>query len=175
MDKDVIRNETLPFMVLIDAGNAVQRALEIRLRPLGIGVSQQRALTYALLAEGALTPSVLGSLLLEDSASVSGLLNRMEDRGLVSRTHDRRDRRVVWVELTDEGRNVALEATRLAMCFAREFRQMGGPDADDKAHATLERVLEEGMNLAAINEVAREEALTRVWGETEVPAVNGAA
>jgi DNA-binding MarR family transcriptional regulator len=42
-------------------------------------------------------------------ASMTGIVDRMEKRGLVERQHDREDRRVVLVHPTDAGRNVFTE------------------------------------------------------------------
>jgi len=46
--------------------------------------------------------------------TATGLVNRMEDRGLVERLRDADDRRVVLVQLSDGGRSElsALQATR---------------------------------------------------------------
>jgi DNA-binding MarR family transcriptional regulator len=45
--------------------------------------------------------------------TATGIVSRMEERGLVRREHDTRDRRVVLVSLTDEG-NAELQTLHLA-------------------------------------------------------------
>jgi len=54
------------------------------------------------------TPSVneLAKLLLLDKSSVSGLVDRAERRGLVTRVRSTEDRRAVLVSLTDAGRSL---------------------------------------------------------------------
>jgi DNA-binding MarR family transcriptional regulator len=46
----------------------------------------------------------LGQELNLSSGAITLALNRLEGEGLVRRTRDEQDRRVVWVELTDQGR-----------------------------------------------------------------------
>jgi DNA-binding MarR family transcriptional regulator len=111
MDTSAIRTETTPLMLLFDSGNVVQRVLEQRLHSFGLSVAQQRILTLLLLTQEPLTPTLLAGALLQETHSVSGLLNRLEDRDLVTRTRQRQDRRVVFVGLTEAGRSLAEAAT----------------------------------------------------------------
>lgn len=60
-------------------------------------------------AEGALPMSHLAESLDVSLASATGIVSRMEERGLVSRKHDEADRRIVMVTLTGAGRNVFRE------------------------------------------------------------------
>ncbi|MDA8354105.1 MAG: MarR family transcriptional regulator [Firmicutes bacterium] len=43
------------------------------------------------------------------TSSVSGIIDRLEKQGWVQRTRDKEDRRVVWIDLTDDGRKRMLE------------------------------------------------------------------
>src|SRR6187431_741627 len=118
-------------MTLVDAGNVAQRGLEKRLSHLKLSVAQQRILALVYFAKENLTPSMLAALLLQETHSVSGLLNRLEDRDLITRTRDRQDRRVVWVGLTASGRKIAEEAIDIANNMSKEFDPaLSGPDAD---------------------------------------------
>jgi DNA-binding MarR family transcriptional regulator len=88
----------------------------------------------ALEAEGAMSMRRLAEALDVADASATGIVDRMEKRGLVERRHDTEDRRVVLVDLTDEGRAV----------FSRmiEHRRAGlvrilGELADDEVAALL--------------------------------------
>src|SRR5712691_5429103 len=119
--KDTVRTETTPLMTLVDAANVAQRGLEKRLGLLKLSVAQQRILALVYYAKESLTPSMLAALLLQETHSVSGLLNRLEDRELITRTRDRQDRRVVWVALTATGREVAEEAIAIVLNMSREL------------------------------------------------------
>ncbi len=75
------------------------------LRPLD--VSQAGGLVLGLLRDhGALTPSELGDRLIVSRATVTGLVDSLQRRGLVRRVPHDVDRRRLLVELTDEGRDV---------------------------------------------------------------------
>ena len=163
LDKDAIRLETLPLMTLIDAGNVAQRGLEKRLTHLKLSVAQQRILALVYFAKESLTPSMLAALLLQETHSVSGLLNRLEDRDLVTRTRDRQDRRVVWVGLTAEGRKVAEEAIDIATDMSKEFEPaLKGPKSSDMVEV-VRKVRDMGFKIAGVREDVRREALRRVW------------
>ena len=147
LNKDTVRTETLPLMTLVDAGNVAQRGLEKRLSSLKLSVAQQRIqLNVALYLP-----------------RLSGLLNRLEDRDLITRTRDRQDRRVVWVELTDEGRKVAEEAIDIVVSMSKELEPvLRGPKATDMVEV-VRQVRDQGFKIAGVREDVRKEALRRVW------------
>jgi len=60
----------------------------------------------ALEADGPMSMRRLAEALDVADASATGIVDRMEKRGLVERRHDTDDRRVVLVHLTEEGRAV---------------------------------------------------------------------
>ena len=60
-------------------------------------------------AEGPLMMTRLAEAIDVSLSSATGLVSRMEERGLVERLHDSADRRVVHVRLTDAGRAVTEE------------------------------------------------------------------
>lgn len=164
LDKETVRKETQPLMNLVDAANVAQRGLEKRLGHLRLSVAQQRILAMVYFAKEPLTPSMLAGLLLQETHSVSGLLNRLEDRDLITRTRDRQDRRVVWVGLTPEGKKVAEEAIQIALDMAREFRGvLSGPKTEELMDM-VQQVRDLGFRIAGIREEVRREALKRVWG-----------
>ncbi len=163
IDKDAIRTETSPLMTLMDAGNVAQRGLEKRLSELKLSVAQQRILALAYFAKEPLTPSMLAALLLQETHSVSGLLNRLEDRDLITRTRDRQDRRVVWVELTPEGRKVAERAIEIVVSVSKELDSvLRGPEAAGMIEV-VRKVRDQGFKIAGVREDVRKEALRRVW------------
>ena len=163
IDKDAIHLESLPLDTLVDAANVAQRGLEKRLSHLKLSVAQQRILAMVYLAEEKLTPSMLAALLLQETHSVSGLLNRLEDRDLITRTRDRQDRRVVWVGLTDAGKKVAEEAIDIVVSMSQELDPvLRGPKSDDMVDV-VRQVRDMGFKIAGVREDIRREALRRVW------------
>jgi len=150
-------------MTIIDAGNVAQRGLEKRLGPLKLSVAQQRILALVYFAKEPLTPSMLAALLLQETHSVSGLLNRLEDRDLITRSRDRADRRVVWVGLTEAGRKVAEEAIDIVLDLSKEFAPaLNGANAA----ATVEvvgKARDLGIQIAGVRQDVREDSLKRIW------------
>ena len=167
-DKDAIRNETLPLTILVDAANVAQRGLEKRLSHLRLSVAQQRILALVYFAKENLTPSMLAALLLQETHSVSGLLNRLEDRDLITRTRDRQDRRVVWVGLTPAGRKVAEEAIDISTKMSKEFDPVLSGSEATQVLEIVRKVRDLGFKIAGVREDVRQEALKRVWGDVRV-------
>ncbi len=63
----------------------------------------------ALASAGPMTMSGLAELRDISLPNATGIVTRMEERGLVERVHDVHDRRVVTVRLTDAGRDIVEE------------------------------------------------------------------
>src|SRR3954452_4728587 len=153
--KEAVQTETTPLMTLVDAANVAQRGLEKRLGHLKLSVAQQRILALVYYAKENLTPSMLAGLLLQETHSVSGLLNRLEDRDLITRTRDKQDRRVVWVGLTPEGRKVAEEAIDIAMAISKEFEPaLKGPKSGEMVEV-VRKVRDMGFKIAGVREDIR--------------------
>ena len=93
---------------------------------LHLGASHMQFMTHLQL-HGPLTPGQLAELSGLQSGTVTGVIDRLEEAGFVSRTRDDRDRRKVHVILDEErvARDVtplyALQAERLASA-ASEFK-----------------------------------------------------
>lgn len=92
-------------LVLWKASRALEaRALE-SIAGTGLGASDFGVLE-ALLHKGPLPVNVLGRKLLLTSGSITTAVDRLEERGLVARRDDPRDRRVRLVALTAAGRRL---------------------------------------------------------------------
>jgi DNA-binding MarR family transcriptional regulator len=81
----------------------------------GLSMSHFQVLS-ALELEGPIPMSRLADLLAVALPNATGIVGRMEERGLVERSHDESDRRVVLARLTDAGRQMIdeVESARLA-------------------------------------------------------------
>jgi DNA-binding MarR family transcriptional regulator len=66
----------------------------------------QWSILYQLMQNDGLTIGTLSQKEGIDAPTVTGIVKRLEHSGLVERVHDREDRRVVKVYLTDEGRDI---------------------------------------------------------------------
>lgn len=146
-------NDVSLIDTLIDIGNLVDRAIEIKIRRLNLSSAQLRILEALDRAERAdresngIQPKDLAAMLIQEAHSVSGLLNRLEDRELIQRGRDKTDRRAVFVQLTGQGRELVaaaaadratveaqarslldVDAVGLALCWRQMLRELlAGP------------------------------------------------
>jgi DNA-binding MarR family transcriptional regulator len=127
------------YFVLVQATNAVRRASDRAvLAAAGITTAQAGAL-YAVASARTPTQRELGATLGLGEAAVTGLVGRLERRGLVRRETDPEDRRTRRLALTDEGNDVlaAIEPARRAL-NARIVDALG--DDADRVAAALARL-----------------------------------
>ncbi len=90
------------------------------LRPLG--VSAAGGLVLGLLRDnGALAPSQIGERLIVTRATVTGVVDSLERRGLVERTPNPADRRSLLVEITPEGLTVVAQVRTLVHHNEKEW------------------------------------------------------
>lgn len=102
---------------------SASRALTSRYRELlePLGVTYPQYLTMLVLWEsGSATVSSLGERLQLDSGTLSPLLQRLENSGLVTRTRSQPDERVVTISLTRAGRALQRSARGIpeAICLS---------------------------------------------------------
>ncbi len=62
------------------------------------------------MGEGPLTAKKLAEMLKQTPPGISQRVNSLIDMGVISRTTDENDRRVMFISLTEEGRNIAEKA-----------------------------------------------------------------
>jgi DNA-binding MarR family transcriptional regulator len=74
-----------------------------------VSASQLNCL-LALHENGPLPPSQIAKHIMVKSSTVTGIIDRLEQKGLVNRSRTSRDRRVIIVELTESGRTLAENA-----------------------------------------------------------------
>lgn len=106
---------------LYSASLAMTKAYKPLLEPLGLTYPQY--LVMLVLWEGAqdgpgLTVSELGARLALDSGTLTPLLKRLEQQGLVQRLRDAADERRVRLQLTREGRALRDEAVKVPRAIA---------------------------------------------------------
>ena len=127
------------------ASHATTQAYREVLKPWKLTYPQYLAMV--VLAAGERTVGELGDQLNLDSGTLSPLLRRLEQRGLVGRRRDGADERVVRVALTEEGASVHAEVTAAAGCLVPAFVDSGRSLAD--LLAQLGAITENMRTLAA--------------------------
>jgi DNA-binding MarR family transcriptional regulator len=75
-------------------------------------LAPQQMIALRMLGSGPRKMSDLANALFCDSSNVTGIVDRLEERGLVRRKSSKKDRRVKLLILTDEGERVRTEITK---------------------------------------------------------------
>lgn len=97
----------------------IDRNLSERLEKYGISIPQSFIL-FCLLEDDGITLKEIGNRTLIDSSSMTVLVDKLENEGLVERKLDSQDRRAIRVFITESGRAIAKEVTKIA----KEFNDM---------------------------------------------------
>ncbi len=121
------------------------RAVDIHSRKLNQAfriTAPQLICLYCLEREGAMTLSQLAEKVSLATSTTNGIVDRLEAKGLLTRTRSRQDRRKVDLVLTDAGRKLTHAAPALLQdSFSKALRQL--PELEQAAIAlSLERVVE---------------------------------
>lgn len=120
-----------------DTYKLVHRAVDRNLGATGMRVVEIRLLK-ALGRLGAVPMSVLAEEQLTTQASVTGLVDDLEAKGLVQRERSTEDRRVINIAITEEGKRAMEQGLRRHRDFID--RVLGG--LDEREAAELSAVLE---------------------------------
>ncbi|MCU0901447.1 MAG: MarR family transcriptional regulator [Cypionkella sp.] len=108
----------LPDMIcfaLYSATHAMQHVYKPLLDDLGLTYPQYLVLT-ALWQQDKQSVGALGRQVQLESNTLTPLLKRLEERGLVTRTRDAQDERQVNITLTDTGRQMKAAAAHIPAC-----------------------------------------------------------
>lgn len=114
------------------AGQAMNRAYKSLLTPLGLTYPQFLVM-LVLWEHGELSVKQIGGYLGLDSGTLTPLLKRMEQSGLVTRRRDAEDERIVRVAATDAGHALRAPACK-AMDVLREKATLSASDLNGLRH-----------------------------------------
>jgi DNA-binding MarR family transcriptional regulator len=103
---DFIREITYQIRRLIQAGEIYTKELN---RKYLISAAQLNCL-MALFEHGPLSLSQIARYMMVKSSTVTGVVDRLEQKGLVIRMRNSPDRRVITIQLTETGKNLAENA-----------------------------------------------------------------
>jgi DNA-binding MarR family transcriptional regulator len=125
---DEIQLELSLGYYLTKARNVLVERTDRAVRPLGL-TAQQIGVILALSCGRAHTPFELSRVMSYDSGSMTRMLDRLEKKGFIVRMRSDADRRMVRLELTPLGREVARQLPRLCAAVLNEQLQ-GFSDAE---------------------------------------------
>lgn len=109
-----IQQAMMPWVLVTEIYWMSYKLLERRFYHLGVSASQARVLAVLHFAKGPIKPSLVATLLFQETQSITGILHRIESRGWVRRLPDPNDRRAVGLELTDKGREITNEIVKIS-------------------------------------------------------------
>ena len=92
------------WTLLSQARDTIWKARERELARYGIPASQARVLFSIEVIDEPVTPAKISRLLFRESQSISGILTRMEERGLIKRVKDLDRKNQVRIVITEKGR-----------------------------------------------------------------------
>lgn len=101
----------------------------------------QFGILYLLYGGDGATPGTLSQKLGVDAPTITGIVKRLEQSGLVERVHDREDRRVVKIYLTDEGRSITPSLREVATHFNQILTQGFSGDEVQDTIMRLQRII----------------------------------
>ena len=104
--RDKTRSIIFSIRKLIQAGELYSKELS---KKYSISAAQLNCL-LALFENGPLPPSQIAKHILVKSSTVTGVVDRLEQKGLVKRVRNSPDRRIVTIELTETGNQLAKNA-----------------------------------------------------------------
>jgi DNA-binding MarR family transcriptional regulator len=134
-----VKIEDCIFYQLNKANQAGARFLSERLAPSGVTAVQGVALNF--LFEGdEITSRQLGERTKLDSATLTGLLDRLEAMGLVERRPNPADRRAILICLTKKGKKIASEVHETIQTANHELLSGFGVQEERGLKAMLKRI-----------------------------------
>jgi DNA-binding MarR family transcriptional regulator len=124
---------------LLRTSDCLQRLMQRRIRPWGITSTQYNVLRILRGSEPqGLTCSAIGDRMITAEPDITRLLARLKGLKLIRQQRDKRDRRVVWTQISPVGLTLLEETDPVVQAFPRELLGHLGEDQV----ATLIRLLE---------------------------------
>jgi len=153
----------LPWVLITQIYWVSYKLLERRLYPLGISVSQARVLGVLYYSRSPVKPSLIATLLFQETQSITGILHRIEAKGWVRRQPDPHDRRAVGLELTETGRELAAKVMAVSEDLYQEL--FGTLSARERAaiESVLRKLRERGLSLPETDPKLRRARNYEAW------------
>ena len=162
---------TLDSMVcfaVYSAANAVAQAHRAALEPWGLTYTQYIALIEVAGTSAGLTVGELGRRMQLDSGTLSPLLRRLDERGLVTRERRSADERVVTVTATDAGRSVRGELAEAIACVNAAYG-FGSREEASELITSLNRVAAGMHELTATTRATPAATAAQATADTPTP------
>ncbi|MDZ7836149.1 MAG: MarR family transcriptional regulator [Alkalibacterium sp.] len=140
MSKDILKLSNQLCFPLYAATRQITKLYRPMLEKLGVTYPQYLVL-LVLFEEESVTVKELGERLYLDSGTLTPMLKRMEEHGLVKRQRSTQDERVVEVTLTEKGRGIEKQAEEIPKKFSKEV--LLEQDEFDELKRLLTKILDQ--------------------------------
>jgi len=159
-----LHQRLMPWVLVTEIYWMSYKLLERRFYHLGVSASQARVLAVLNFAKGPMKPSLVATLLFQETQSITGILHRIESRGWVRRLPDPNDRRAVGLELTDKGREVTEEIVKISQeLYDDMFGSVLSATEKRQVEATLKKVRALGFKLPETDFKLRRAQQYPIW------------
>jgi MarR family transcriptional regulator, multiple antibiotic resistance protein MarR len=122
-------------------------ASDQRLAELELSSAQLIVIANLAAAEGPLSASDLCKHISYDAGAMTRMLDRLESKGLIRRNRSAQDRRLMHLELTDEGRATYPRMREISMAVANRFLAGFTKAEARQLEGLLARMLENALGL----------------------------
>jgi DNA-binding MarR family transcriptional regulator len=134
-----MRAEDCIFFQLAKAAQTGSRFWSQKVAALNVTATQAMVLRF-LFDRDEVNSSELGSRTELDSATLTGILDRLEAAGIIERRPNPTDRRAIHIHLTEKGRGAAKEISRLVGVANTEFLWGLNPSEEKELRRLLDKV-----------------------------------
>ncbi|MGG1678562.1 MarR family winged helix-turn-helix transcriptional regulator [Neobacillus sp. NRS-1170] len=132
----------LPFLILMQTSKAIHERIKEEMAKNKLGITEFSVLEV-LYQKGKQTIQQIGNCILISSGSMTYVIDKLEQRGLLSRNACPDDRRVIHVTLTDDGN----ELMNVIMPKYHDFVNQMFESLDDDEAETLVQLLKKVRNI----------------------------
>ncbi len=159
-----LHQRVMPWLLVTEIYWMSYKLLERRFYHMGVSASQARVLAVLHFAKGPIKPSLVATLLFQETQSITGILHRIESRGWVRRLPDPNDRRAVGLELTDKGREVTDEIVGISVgLYDDMFGNVLSATEKKQVEAALKKVRALGFKLPETDFKLRRAQQYSIW------------
>jgi DNA-binding MarR family transcriptional regulator len=125
--KPLRRLEDEAFVSLLRTADTLMQGVAAALKPSGLSPAQYNVLRILRGAgPDGLACREIGERMITKDPDITRLLDRLEERSLISRSRDRADRRVITTRITDKGRRILKELdTPVQALHVRQLGHLG--------------------------------------------------
>ncbi len=132
-------NESLGFLVHT-LSTQMKQALELKLKANDLTTYQFGTLMQ-LYKSGSLTQKEISEFINSDEPSTARLMNRLEEKGFIKRTADKKDKRKKVISLTPKGRELLNELLPCVMEVGKGFTSKISEQENKTLYALLLKVI----------------------------------